>query len=568
MFDYSQERLNKLPSNKRAKIEELIKRKAILEQQNYDEKLKLKDYKDRRGSFYFKPFKWQQRAIDLIKEKSIVIVPAPNKIGKSCMIANVAVSWCLGYEPWTMVDKDHPEAVRAEGKYYKRSSLGISPPVSIRITSEDWTHSIGQVLVPELKKWAPEGTYKTKKNTNSVEYLWTFKNKSNIEIMTHEQPDKIFESWLGHGWIPDEPPPEKKYAAMARGLFATGGKILMAITPLNEPWLLDELVLSGRNDVGVIDELSVLDNDIIKGHDDDLLVGLGLDDETIKEYYEILMGTEDRGKKAEKFLHEKVKFALHPEIIKLRLLKWIKDCPLDQRPTRLFGKFKSLVGRVLKDYNQDTHVVEKFKIPPDWPVTVQIDFHLKERQAISFYTVDPRGIWYVIDEIFENLSAKEIADEIIRRKTGNKWRLKKVFIDPLSKGDPSYIKNRAGTVEDSFTILKKALAPYGMTLDVGSKDKTSGVRNIETDLKGTNGIPTMYFFDSLQSADGSGNRGHCWEILRWTYDDDEKPRKKDDHFMECLYRNTLSGVKYRPPKHQDHRQVMGNLQPLRAGTGW
>lgn len=269
-----------------------------------------------------------------------------------------------------------------------------------------------------------------------------------------------------------------------------------------------------------------------------------------KEYNDLLVFTKkpDKGRKAEDFLYKNIKAEHHDTIAKdLKILRFVKDTDIDKFDSRIRGKFKSLAGRVLKEYNAEIHTVEAFKIPTDYPVVPMIDFHLKKPQAIGFYTCDPQGRNFVIDEVWENLSPEEVADAIIRRKGGKVWNITEAFIDPLSKGDVGYLKNRYGDVEDSFSIIKKKLAMHEIYLDVASKDKDSGLRNVKTWLCGPNKMPVLFFFDTLNEPSAYG---HFFEIMRYVYDDEGKPIKENDHFMENLYRYTLTGNKYVPLEDQ------------------
>ena len=256
----------------------------------------------------------------------------------------------------------------------------------------------------------------------------------------------------------------------------------------------------------------------------------------------------DKGKRADEFLRE---HANNPELInKLKILRFIKDIDPSEVPSRIFGEFKSLVGRILKEYDRDIHVIKTFKIPTDWPVTAMIDLHLNKEQAVGFYAVDKTERRYVIEEIWEHLSPEETADVIIREKKRNSWRLDYAEIDPLAKGDSAYIKNRLGDeAKDSFNIIFEKLLAHGIILTVSSKDKDSGIRNLQNWLSGPNKMPSLFFFDSLQSA--NGGYGHLFEILRWVYDENGKPIKLNDHFMEILYRYTLKGVLYTKPVRID-----------------
>ncbi len=491
---------------------------------------------------------YQQNIIDFFHAgKKIVVAPVSNKVGKTAVSSNIIISWCMGYEPWSRVPRGTTDAVEVDGEFFRASSLGKSPPVRIRVTGEDWTHSIGQTIIPELIKWAPKGAYTTRKNSQGVEYLWKWHNGSTIEIMTHDQDVKLFESWLGDGWWPDEPPPYPIWSAMARGLFMTGGKVLMPTTPLKEAWVLDELVLSGRPDVGVIDDVNVWDNPMLYDHDTEELKKTGLSDDNIEAYFKESMKSK-QGPTVLKAMLIEIHGEIEGDVIwgdlipNLYIERFVQDIADEDRMPRLFGQFKSLVGRVVKEYDPDIHDVEPFKIPTDWPVVAGIDFHLEKPHAISYYTINPSSMEYVIDEVFENMSSEDIADDIIRKKHKNGWRLEMAFIDPLSKGDLGFMKNRMtnqGNMENSFTIIRNKLSKHGIILEVGSKDKVSGIDNIRRKFKGPNGLPTLFFFDTCNM--------HRHQMMRWVFDDKGKPRKVDDDFPENLYRWTNFGIKYTDP---------------------
>jgi len=94
--------------------------------------------------------------------------------------------------------------------------------------------------------------------------------------------------------------------------------------------------------------------------------------------------------------------------------------------------------------------------------------------------------------------------------------------------------------------MRERLWREGIELHVATKDKSSGILNIERMLNGVNGLPTLFFFSSLNKIN---KEGHIWEIQRWTYKDG-KPKDENDHFMENLYRMSLTGIKYTVPRRR------------------
>lgn len=527
--------------------EQIQREKEKLQRDLLALKEKMRVYEETHRCYFFKPYKWQkERILDVLPGKNTLVVTSSNKIGKTGVGANIVISWALGFEPWNEVGSDYPGAVNVKGHYYRPSSLGIAPPVKIVIVGEDWKLHIGETIVPELKKWAPEGEYDTKKNEQGVEYIWHWKNGSQFVIMCYTQDDRQFESFRCQGAWMDEPPPKPKYDGLSRGLLLDHGKKLLTLTPLREAWILDDLILSKRSDIGVVDGLCITENEQLFQEDIRILKEAGLSDEQAATFFDLLLykdpikrtPVEDKGKRAERYLLENAEPAKADIAVGLlHILSFVKDIDPSEVPSRLFGVFKSLVGRVLKKFNKEKHWVEPFEVPTDWPVIAMIDFHLSKPQAISYHAVNRQGVYFIIKERWEHLSPEETADAIIRDKGTHAWRLEEAYIDPLSKGDTAYMKNRAGdNLEDSFSIIERRLAEHDITLYVASKDKDSGIRNIEKMLNGVNGTATYYVFNACER--------HYFEVLRWVYDDEGKPAKLHDDMMENWYRATLTGLAY------------------------
>lgn len=364
-----------------------------------------------------------------------------------------------------------------------------------RIICKDWEHHANEVIVPVLKEWLPRGSYETRRNNVGIECFWKFRNGSTIELMTSTQDVGIHEGWAGDWVWADEPFPREKYTANKRGLIASNGIFIMTLTALSEPWILDDIVLSQNPSIGCVTNVDIREN-------------IYLTPEAIENFENSLDKREGE------------------DVVRAR------------------GGWFQLTGLILKDFDKDKHIIEPFKIPPDWRVIAMIDIHPKKEQAIGFYTTSPKDIDYVIDEIWKHLSPEQIAYRIIEKKNQNNWRMEEAYIDPLARGDSNYVANVNPYAEDSFNIIRDILMTNGIDLYIASKDKDSGIRNIKEGLKSLNNMPSLFFFNTCER--------HIYEAQRWTWDNNspnkEEPKalKVNDDMMENLYRYTLTDREYRP----------------------
>ena len=461
------------------------------------EELKLREfrYKQENAIEFFDPLWYQSVALDYIHSgKMVVTLQGANGIGKTLFGASVVGSAGLGIQPW-----DHQD------------TRWGSNPVKIRIICSDWEKHAKGVMVPKLKEVFPRDQYTTSKNNVGVEASFRFPSTgSELEIITDKQDAQDHEGWEGDVVWADEHFGRDKFVANFRGLRKGKGLFLITLTAVSESWILDDIVLNPLDTYASITNIPQDANPYLTD-----------------EFKDTFRAT----------LHE---YELIP---------------------RVLGGWLNLVGLVWPGFRKDPingrvgHLIDDFDVPTDWPVVPVIDWHPSTPQAISFYATDKHGRWYVVDEVWKHMGAEETADLIIRKMKTNVWRIEQVFIDPLAKGDTSYIKNLGIDIPDSFTTLRDRLWKEArIELHTASKDKDSGILNIEQMLNGVNGLPTLFFLRSLaQQKDW----GHIWEIQRWTYKDG-KPRDENDHFMENLYRMSLTGVKWTPPRNM--------REPLKSKT--
>ncbi len=504
---------------------------------------------------FFEPYVWQRSLSARIRKNNVILAPSPNGIGKTVAMLNTLHSWMVGYERWNEVDEFFPGAVRDGDKFYAPSSLGKKPPVSIRLTGQDWNSQLGGVVVAGIKEWFPLADFDIQKKGRTVECFFTHKNGSTLELMAHTQEVETYEGWRGDGWAADEPPPYNIYKPMARGLAERHGKVLLFTTPLSQAWMLDELVRGGRTGVEVLKDLTLYDNEGSFLYDSKILHELGLRGDVTpywrkageeqQEFFRLITDVDDKGLAAEAFLRERCNDVedMERKILDLIFLRKARDTDIEEKPSRFFGLFKQLMGLVIKNFDRTKHIIEApEKIPTDMVVTVMLDVHYNKQAAISFYGCDKHNMHYAIDEYWVNATPAEIAGIIIRKKRIDGWNIEDVYIDPLSKGD-NINTNLMPDLESTFTIMDDLLSDENISLTSALKDVGSGIRNIRSWLDGPNKIPILYFFDTLQSVK-DGQRGVVHDIQRVSFNDDGKVDKVNDDFFENLYRYTLTGTEY------------------------
>ena len=453
----------------------------------YIERLKqFKVYKDTHGAEFFKPLPHQQQMFDFYYAgKKRLVLQGANQIGKTIFAGNFIQANCLGYLPWD-----------------KTKKTLFTLPIKVRAICSDWEHHAAEVIIPklyelfifeEMVKLGNDGY--GKKNQIGVESYFEYKNGSTIELLTNKIPAKAYEGWTGHIVWADEPHEKAIDDACTRGLSQSDGIFLQTLTSVdsNYDWILEDIIESPKEEMQKI-------------------LGCVRNVHAYKNTY-IPKGNFDKA-----------------------ALSWSPQV----RKARLEGGWYSGQGKVFANFNYDLHTCAEFKVPTDWPVVPMIDFHPCIEQAVGFYAVDKPGWKYVIDEIWEHLSPEEIADEIIRRKIANAWRIERVFIDPYSKGDNKMMTNRMPNLQDAYSIISNKLMAHGILLDVALKDKSSGIANVKTWLMGANKMPSLKIFKKCKR--------HIYEMKKWEIDETGKPADKDDHMCENIYRYSLTGTAWSDPQ--------------------
>ena len=227
------------------------------------------------------------------------------------------------------------------------------------MTAKPLKEGVEKEILPKMYELVgTEDIITIKTNQQGIPYKIMWRNGSVTFFLSAEQDDKVFEGSTIDYAAFDEPMRRHIYVATRRGLMKSGGHIWWAMTPLDEPWVYDELFTrwqSGHKEIEVFEGESGENVHISK---------------------------EERASFRDTLYEDEIE-------------------------TRIHGKFRHLSGRVIKSYDPGRHRIEGFDIPRHWPVYLSIDPHRRKPHAALFLACAPTDVFYVCNEIYLDTGIKD-----------------------------------------------------------------------------------------------------------------------------------------------------------------
>ena len=388
-------------------------------------------------------------------------------------------------------------------------------PRRVRYVGQEWEEHVKTVIIPTFKElWPKSRKLKTKKNNQGIEATWIdVETGSELQIMTNCQDPMHHEGWEGDLVVYDEPTSRKHRIANSRGLIDRQGREFFAATLLGEEWM-DREIIKGRLEDGSID-----DTIFTRTGEIDVNIGYGITQK----------GVDDFAKK------------LRPE----------------EKRARLLGIPSYMSQLICPEFRRDIHAVDRFDVPLDWPIDIAFDIHPTKEQAVLFVATSPQNVKYAVFELFEHGDGKRLAEHVIRIVNRYSLRVKNIIIDPLAKGD----KNSDPKALTTFDKIDRVLARYGYYLDVATKDKESGILEINNRLMGPNKQPSLFFFKDLTRT--------IMEVEGWMTDTKTgKPKKENDDMMENLYRILILGSEYEDMDEDEDEDYESSESGRSTTTGY
>lgn len=376
-------------------------------------------------------------------------------------------------------------------------------PVKGRIIAKDFQKGVGEVVSPFLDEWLDSSLIKRKvKNPMGIATKYELKNGSVFDILTHEQSTEQFEGWRGHiAWF-DEPPPRDKYVATLRGLVDFSGRYWLTLTPLTQPWIYDEIYTSTDKEYTFVVTVDITENE-------------HLSPEAIKEFEGSLTQ--------------------------------------EEKEARLHGRFLHLTGLIYKEFEPNIHIIEPPVIKPHWTKYMAIDPHERNPTAVLWLAVDDKENHWIYDELWlKDMDIKSMAAAIISQEGDLKADIK--LIDPHADKD---------NIAAGGFNMRKELMKYGVFCQRGNSDPLLGKSRIRQALTPRFSAVRNKYIPQLHVSRYCTHTIYEFQHYIWDehrrnkeeFNAKEQPKKKNDHFMDCLRYIYNSAPRYILREDEDDEEV-------------
>lgn len=391
--------------------------------------------------------------------------------------------------------------------------------IMTRIVATDFPNGVEKIVKPKVYEWLPPGVEVD--YSAELRILTTINTGSKVEFMTNDQEVDKHGGTARYRIQFDEEPDKLIYDENFMRTADENGEIVIAMTPVQGmTWVYDDIYLKAAKTYAMIED------------DDGRRMVVKENPEGDPDIEVFILATVD-----------------NPHLSREGIAAiGSKITDPDERRMRLAGEFISFSGLIYKAYSSMIHDVDPFHIPDmkdyekdntimPWPVYCALDPHARIEHAYLMCAVDPYGRKFFFEEFFEDLDPGPLANRIMvaEDRYWIIWRL----IDPKAdEDDPVH-----------HTTLKTELEGSGLYFQKSPKALSSGILRVREGLairerEGTPGklrMPEIYFFKNMKRT--------RWEIARYVWADwrrvreekspKQKPKDKDDHMMENLYRVML-----------------------------
>lgn len=440
----------------------------------------------------FQPLPYQ---IDFLKSDAEVrAFIAANQIGKTATGAIVTIGAALN---------DKPVALGGSG-------AGRWPRDKLRgkryFVGGETFDSLRDNIIPKLREYVSQGSMlkgPPKRNAQGLDVTWKFVTGAEVHLMSYQQPTDAFEGapWDG-AWF-DEPPPQTIFNAVRRGLMARNGWTIMTMTPLKEPWVLDELIRPSEDPEHPL-------------HGKVEVYGARMEDNCREHHGGYLP-------------HDRIE-------------SFLASLPPKERKAREFGEFLDLQGLEFDYVTDEAHVVPDFDTYRAWPIVEIVDPAMKRPLHAMWFAVDPDEYWYCVHAaLIPNDGFRRMVMDIQKHR-GFVGRQPDVAIMDQRGGQHRVDIDRQ---MDWFQKFHEAGIRYERSTDGHVQSLHDWLRPQFDPVKGERLVPKLRFFRHVADMD----QGPIWGFRRFVWSPTDSTRKqyeqKGKDWVDCAMYLRLANLTHR-----------------------
>lgn len=463
--------------------------------------------------YFFRPYCEEQKGFLESKAKIRALI-GPNRIGKTTAGAVRKICQWLGFAPYLLPDElkllPIDELLRNYNSLPPECKLRKAPPTKNIIIVSDWDVADDIWTVGEgdnagkLKQLIPAGAIaRIEKNNMGNICVYHLKHFGSQLILDTQKSfindPQSFEGKQHDNALYDEPPHRLLRVAVARGLADSAGEEDFTLTPLREPWIKNEIVDKAPTSNGEIEVFSVNEN-------------------------------------------------RNPHISREGWNTYVAKLNVDEVKSRAEGQwihlqglvYKEFIPRLANDFVTPGHLVKEINkkwIYENCVVDIALDPHPRQPHAILFIATSKDGRRFIFDEVFSDVHLADLCSA---------WKTKEMFVQGgqvLQLPVLNRIADPLAFDEDPEDGRKwaDAFADEGIILDKASKRKEAGITATREAFKNR----TLFITENCTRTIFE-IQNYTWDEWKYTQDRNqkEKPKDKDDHMMENMYRLILLDTTY------------------------
>lgn len=214
----------------------------------------------------------------------------------------------------------------------------------------------------------------------------------------------------------------------------------------------------------------------------------------------------------------------------------------------VLGSHEVFTGQIFVDYNPDWHVIPPFKIPSDWERWFCFDPGIRHEGCAFWLARDYNGVCYIYREILE--TGHDISwwcSSVFEAEAEEDWGGPDEEIFRRLVGPEARIRSQT----DGRSVYD-LLIENGLYCEFSDRDPTARISRITEYLRpkvgfshpldiptANDGAPRLYIFRDTHAVPKLPEylSQYRWKPQRTNFteeDSPEKPRKKDDHDVDCL----------------------------------